>query len=91
MKDDKFFDLGPILRGKDLIMTIKRMPPGDRRELAEDRLFAAGLVICDMAYSLAKDYDTDLKLTVKILRDALSDAKDAKRILEDLLKEVKEQ
>lgn len=90
MKDDKYFDLA-TLKGKDLIMGIKRMPRGDRRELAADRLYRAGSWICDVAFSLASDCELDLKSAVKLLRSAKSDARYAIRILEDLLKEVKDE
>ena len=90
MKDDKYFDLA-TLKGKDLIIGIKRMPQGDRRELAAERLFAAGLMICNVAFSLAKDCDNNLNLSVKFLRRKIRDAKDALRILDDLLKEVKDE
>lgn len=89
MKDDKYFDLGSI-KEKDLIMAIQRLPRGDRRELAADRLFAAGSWICTVAFGLANDCHLDLKLAVKKLRDAISDARVALRILDCLLKEVKQ-
>lgn len=90
MKDNKYFDINPILEGKDLIMTMKKLPRRDRMEVAAERLYTAGSWICSIAFSLASDCELDLKLAVKLLRSAKSDARYAIRILEDLLKEVQQ-
>lgn len=87
MKKDNYFDIGPILEGKDLILTMMQLPKRDRIQFAADRLFAAGSWICNVAFSLSNDDEFDPKIAPKLLKAALGDIRDAKKIIELTIKE----